>query len=168
MFHPLHLFGFSFPLSVFVRINAVVLPWFFKLLQLPLHRWGKLITSFLWHDLLLRLSGGLGIFYVVKWDLADNCCIRKQMWICLPMETVCKGTTKHWLCVFSRTESGGLLNWFEIFADSHTLAQVVVTLCLVSVQDCGFAVFVNWCQLKMAKSGLSIVWSLPTLPVMPD
>lgn len=107
---------------------------------LVLCRCGKWITNFLWHDLLLRLPGGLGIFYVVKWNFADDCCIR-QRWFCLPMETVSKAAAEYWCVGFPGLKVG--ISWTDLkslliflllplllFPYLWFLSRAVILLCL--------------------------------------
>lgn len=117
-------------------------------------------------NLFLRLSNGLGILYVVKWNLLANCCIRRWRWYGLSIYTVCTATAEYWYVDLLKVEASWthlnsllilmLLTMFSYPVLNHDalwlLSKTVILL------------YVNWYQLKMPKSALSIGCSLPTLP----
>lgn len=90
-------------------------PCFFKLLWIDLLGWGKWITNFFCYSLRWIYFRDFLVawvfFYVVKWDLVDNCRIRRQRWYGLPTET---SYCRILVCGLSKAESRGLLNWFEL------------------------------------------------------
>lgn len=110
---------------------------------LPRYRWGKWITNFFWHDLLLRLSGGLGIFYAVKWNLADNVVSEDRCDFAFPCRQSVKPLQNIGVWVFQDWKWRSLELIFEVFADSHAFVHVilwfllrtVIFLCLLTDAD---------------------------------